>query len=67
MTPPDVVFLLDVDNTLFESDRVKKEFRRYLESELGDAKRFRFLAIVEEWRPELGGTDYLGARQRYRP
>jgi hypothetical protein len=43
---------------LLESDRVKKDLRRYLESELGDERRDRSLAIVEEWRPGLGCTDY---------
>src|ERR1043165_835374 len=67
MKPPDeVVFLLDVDNTLLDNDRVETDLRRHLEREFGAASRDRYFAIFEELRVELGYADYLGALQRYR-
>src|SRR5262245_31975043 len=61
----DLVFLLDVDNTLLDNDRVTSDLRRYLEREFGNATRDRYFAIFEELRAELGDADYLGALQRY--
>lgn len=65
-TPDDVVFLLDVDNTLLDNDRVIDELRNHLECEFGPENRNRYWAIFEELRAELGYADYLGALQRYR-
>ena len=62
----DVVFLLDVDNTLLDNDRVISDLRAHLESEFGSASADRYWAIFEQLRSELGYTDYLGALQRYR-
>jgi FMN phosphatase YigB (HAD superfamily) len=62
----DVVFLLDVDNTLLDNDRVIDDLRNHLEREFGPENRDRYLAIFEELRAELGYADYLGALQRYR-
>jgi FMN phosphatase YigB (HAD superfamily) len=62
----DVVFLLDVDNTLLDNDRVQDDLRNYLEREFGAASRDRYWAIFEALRTELGYADYLGALQRYR-
>jgi FMN phosphatase YigB (HAD superfamily) len=61
-----VVFLLDVDNTLLDNDRVQDDLRDHLEREFGPASRDRYWAIFEELRIELGYADYLGALQRYR-
>ncbi len=61
-----VVFLLDVDNTLLDNDRVVADLMRYLEREVGQERRQRYWAIFEELRGELGYADYLGALQRYR-
>jgi FMN phosphatase YigB (HAD superfamily) len=67
MTSPDkVVFLLDVDNTLLDNDRIKEDLQRYLEREFGADNRDRYWAIFDELRAELGYADYLGALQRYR-
>lgn len=60
------VFLLDVDNTLLENDRVERDLREHLERVLGTGCRRRYWAIFEELRAELGYADYLGALQRYR-
>jgi FMN phosphatase YigB (HAD superfamily) len=61
-----VVFLLDVDNTLLDNDRVSADLRRYLTREVGAERQERYWAIFEQLRTELGYADYLGALQRYR-
>ena len=61
-----VVFLLDVDNTLLDNDRVAADLRRYLTREVGAERQERYWAIFEQLRAELGYADYLGALQRYR-
>jgi len=60
------VFLVDVDNTLLDNDRVTDDLRRYLTREVGAELQQRYFAIFEELRAELGYADYLGALQRYR-
>jgi FMN phosphatase YigB (HAD superfamily) len=62
----DVVFLLDVDNTLLDNDRVQHDLTNHLKREFGAASRDRYWAIFEALRTELGYADYLGALQRYR-
>jgi len=62
----DLVFLVDVDNTLLDNDRVTGDLRRHLELEFGHASAEGYWAIFEELRSELGYADYLGALQRYR-
>lgn len=62
----DVVFLVDVDNTLLDNDRIAADLRRHLEREIGAERQARYWAIFEELRRELGYADYLGALQRYR-
>ena len=65
-SPPDLVFLLDVDNTLLDNDRVIADLRGHLALEFGSASAARYWAIFEGLRSELGYADYLGALQRYR-
>jgi FMN phosphatase YigB (HAD superfamily) len=60
------VFLVDVDNTLLDNDRIQADLRRHLEREFGAACRDRYWAILEQLFDELGYRDYLGALQRYR-
>ena len=66
MTPAPVVFLVDVDNTLLDNDRVQEDLKRHLEREFGARTRDRYWAILEALFVELGYRDYLGALQRYR-
>jgi FMN phosphatase YigB (HAD superfamily) len=66
MTPAPIVFLVDVDNTLLDNDRIQDDLRRHLEREFGAASRDRYWAILEALFVELGYRDYLGALQRYR-
>ena len=61
-----LVFLLDVDNTLIDNDRVAGDLKRYLTREVGATRQERYWAIFECLRAELGYADYLGALQRYR-
>jgi len=66
ITPDQTVFLVDVDNTLLDNDRIQADLRRHLEREFGAACRDRYWAILEQLFSELGYRDYLGALQRYR-
>jgi FMN phosphatase YigB (HAD superfamily) len=66
MPSSSVVYLLDVDNTLLDNDRVTVDLRRFLEVEVGQQKTRRYWEIFEDLRNELGYADYLGALQRYR-
>jgi FMN phosphatase YigB (HAD superfamily) len=61
-----VVFLLDVDNTLLDNDRVTANLKRHLAEAFGPDRQHRYWAIFEELRASLGYADYLGALQRYR-
>lgn len=62
----DVVFLLDVDNTLLDADRVTIDLGRYLEKAVGQNRQQRYWNLFKQLRDELGYADYLGALQRYR-
>jgi polyphosphate glucokinase len=64
--PAPVVFLLDVDNTLLDNDRVVADLKRHLTEAFGAECQKRYWTIFEERRTQLGYTDYLGALQRYR-
>lgn len=66
MTPSAIVFLVDVDNTLLDNDRIQNDLKRHLEREFGAASRDRYWAILEQLFTDLGYRDYLGALQRYR-
>ena len=62
----DVVFLLDVDNTLLDNDRISADLRGHLDATFGVASAARYWVAFEALRSELGYADYLGALQRYR-
>ena len=65
-TPHEIVFLLDVDNTLLDNDQIIADLQRHLEQNFGAASANRYWVIFEALRNELGYADYLGALQRYR-
>jgi FMN phosphatase YigB (HAD superfamily) len=65
-TANDVVFFLDVDNTLLDNDQVERDLRQHLADAFGADRASRYWDIFEELRAELGYADYLGAVQRYR-
>jgi FMN phosphatase YigB (HAD superfamily) len=60
------VFLLDVDNTLLDNDRIVQDLRDHLERSFSLEACERYWSIFEELRSELGYADFLGALQRYR-
>ena len=62
----DTVFLLDVDNTLLDNDRITADLRAHLEREFGAASAGHYWKHFEALRAELGYADYLGALQRLR-
>jgi FMN phosphatase YigB (HAD superfamily) len=66
MTSHEVVFLLDVDNTLLDNDGVASDLRRHLTRAFGAERQERYWNLFEQLRAELGYADYLGALQRYR-
>ena len=66
ITRQETVFLLDVDNTLLDSDQVIADLRRHLEHEFGVTSAGHYWSNFERLRDELGYADYLGALQRYR-
>ncbi|AEK61806.1 HAD family hydrolase [Collimonas fungivorans] len=61
-----VVFLLDVDNTLLDNDRLRDELMQHIEREFGAGSGDSYQQILEQLRVELGYVDYLGALQRFR-
>jgi FMN phosphatase YigB (HAD superfamily) len=63
---PFMVFLLDVDNTLLDNDRVIADLMRYLDQTVGPECRAEYWTIFDRLRAELGYADYLGALQIYR-
>ncbi len=62
----DVVFFLDVDNTLLDNDYLLADLKRYIEREIGTDGAARYWQIFNTMRSELGYVDYLGALQSYR-
>jgi hypothetical protein len=61
-----VAYLLDVDNTLIDSDGIVDDFRQHLATVFDDASQAHYWKIFECLQSELGYADYLGALQRYR-
>jgi FMN phosphatase YigB (HAD superfamily) len=64
--PNSIVFLVDVDNTLLDNDRIQSAIKRHLDRDFGVACRERYWTILEQLFTDLGYRDYLGALQRYR-
>ena len=64
--PVPVAFLLDVDNTLLDNDRIIEDLKDHLTQAFGVECQRRYWAIFEKRRSELGYADYLDALQRYR-
>jgi FMN phosphatase YigB (HAD superfamily) len=62
----DIVFLLDVDNTLLDNDHVLTDLKKFLDREVGPESCKRYFTMFEQLRAEVGYADYLGALQRYR-
>ena len=62
----DVVFLLDVDNTLLDGDRIVSDLHDHLAREFSGSCAQSYWTIFDALRQELGYVDYLGALQRWR-
>jgi FMN phosphatase YigB (HAD superfamily) len=62
----EVVFLLDVDNTLLDNDRFGADLGARLEQSFGADQRDRYWAIFTALREELSYADYLAALQKFR-
>jgi FMN phosphatase YigB (HAD superfamily) len=65
-TDSPLLFLLDVDNTLLDNDRIEHDVSDHLTHKLGREACNRYWSILEQLRSELGYADFLGALQRYR-
>jgi FMN phosphatase YigB (HAD superfamily) len=61
-----LVFLIDVDNTLFDDSRVLADLRRHLREEVSPAGDVQYWQILQRLHRSLGYADYLGALQQYR-
>ena len=62
----DIVFLFDVDETLFDTARMKDDLGREIETRFGEDARRRFWDIYERLRAEKGYADFLGALEGFR-
>lgn len=62
----ELVFLVDVDNTLLDNDRIQADIRSHLAQAYGADSRDRYAQILQQLWDTLGYRDYLGALQRYR-
>lgn len=62
----EVVFLLDVDNTLLDNDRFAADLSDRLEQSFGAVQRARYWEIFGRRREALGLADYLGSMQDFR-
>ena len=61
-----VVFLLDVDNTLLDNDRFVADLGAHLAEDFGADQRDRYWSIFAALREELSYADYLAALQKFR-
>lgn len=66
MTSAEVVFLIDVDNTLLDNDRFIADLTERLDHVFGEGERQRYWRIYDNLRQQLGYADYLGALQEFR-
>ena len=66
LTANDVVFFLDVDNTLLDNDRFGKDLGDRLEQSFGAFEKARYWSIIAKRREEMGLVDYLGSLQEFR-
>ena len=62
----ELVFLLDVDNTLLENDRVKKDIERAIAGLVGVHRASRFWSLYEEIRQGEGVVNFPETLRRFR-
>ncbi len=61
-----LVILLDVDNTLVDNDRVKKDIERAIANAVAPARAERFWSLYEEVRSAEGVVDFPETLRRFR-
>lgn len=61
-----LVFLLDVDNTLLDNDRVKQDIRGAIAGLVAADRALRFWSLYEEVRGEEGVVDFPETLRRFR-
>jgi FMN phosphatase YigB (HAD superfamily) len=61
-----LVILLDVDNTLVDNDRVKKDIERAITNAVAPARAARFWSLYEEVRHAEGVVDFPETLRRFR-
>lgn len=66
MTSTEIIFLIDVDNTLLDNDRFGSDLSAFLDQSFGADERRRYWSIFETLREQHGYADYLGALQNFR-
>ena len=66
LSASEIVFFLDVDNTLLDNDRFQKDLGDRLEQSFGAFEKARYWSIIARRREELGLIDYLGSLQEFR-
>ena len=66
MTPDQLVFLLDVDNTLLDNDRVKQDIRSAIARLVAPDRASRFWSLYEEVRNEEGVVNFPETLHRFR-
>ena len=60
------VFLIDVDNTLLDNDRLKADVARAIGDLVGPGRAARFWSLYEEVRDECTVVDYPETLRRFR-
>jgi FMN phosphatase YigB (HAD superfamily) len=66
MSAAEVVFLLDVDNTLLDNDRAKQDIERAIAGLVAADRATRFGSLYEEVRDEAGVVDFPETLRRFR-
>ena len=66
MNTPELVFLLDVDNTLLDNDRLKQDLERAIASVVAPDRASRFWSLYEEVRSEESVVNFPETLRRFR-
>jgi hypothetical protein len=61
-----VIFLFDVDNTLLDNDRMKRDLGDYVNRTFGPGAENELWTMYEEERVKHGYADFLGTLERFR-
>jgi FMN phosphatase YigB (HAD superfamily) len=64
-SPDEIIFLLDVDNTLLDNDFFEATLKQFLTQEFGAGNCDRYWVLLNKMQARLGYPDYLGALQHY--